>query len=54
MQWIESNKQLVMFVPSVIVPEAQNAVINPMHAAYSKVTLTVVRDFAFDARMLKR
>jgi RES domain-containing protein len=51
--WIESAKHLLMIVPSAIIPEAQNAVINPKHPAYAKVTLTIVRDFAFDTRMFK-
>lgn len=51
--WLQSKQQLVMVVPSAILPEAQNAVINPLHSSYSKVKLSNVRDFSFDVRMLK-
>jgi RES domain-containing protein len=49
--WLESIRELVLLVPSVIIPESLNAVINPLHARYGEVTLTVMRDFQFDPRM---
>lgn len=52
-RWLESAHQLVMLVPSAIIPESLNAVINPGHPAYSRVTLEVVREFSFDGRMFK-
>ena len=52
-QWLVSAANLVLFVPSVIVPEATNAIINPNHPAYNDVKLKVIRDFSFDARMFK-
>lgn len=52
-QWLASAAQLTMLVPSAIVPESTNAVINPLHPAYKDVTLKVVRDFTFDTRMFK-
>jgi RES domain-containing protein len=52
-QWLASSAQLILLVPSAIVPESTNAVINPLHPAYKDVKLKVVRDFTFDARMYK-
>lgn len=52
-RWLESASQLVMLVPSAIIPESTNAVINPVHPAYRNVTLKIAREFAFDARMFK-
>lgn len=52
-QWLEAATALVMLVPSAIIPEATNALINPAHPAYRRVVLTKVRDFTFDARMFK-
>lgn len=49
--WISAADQLVMLVPSAIIPEARNAVINPKHLAYRGITLSVVRNFTFDSRM---
>ena len=52
-QWIEDAKYLIMIVPSAIIPEAKNAVINAAHPRYSDVTLQIQRDFSFDGRMFK-
>jgi RES domain-containing protein len=49
--WLQEARQLVLLLPSAIVPEATIALINPAHAAYSQVKLKKVRPFAFDARM---
>jgi RES domain-containing protein len=51
--WLQSSNELVMLVPSAIIPESTNALINPAHPAYARVELTIVRDFTFDARMFK-
>lgn len=51
-KWLKSCKQLVMLVPSVIVPEATNAVINPRHPDIAKVKIQIEREFKFDSRML--
>lgn len=50
-KWLKSCQQLVMFVPSVIIPEATNAVINPAHPVISKVKIQITREFQFDSRM---
>lgn len=52
-RWIESASGLILFVPSAIIPESRNAVLNPRHPAYRDIQLEIVRDFAFDARMFK-
>ena len=49
--WIRSGAQLLLLVPSVIIPEATNVVINPAHPAYRSIRLEIVREFRFDARM---
>lgn len=50
-EWLKSAVELVLLVPSVIVPESMNAVINPLHRRYAEVLLTIIRDFQFDPRM---
>ncbi|MGI4936453.1 MAG: RES family NAD+ phosphorylase [Janthinobacterium lividum] len=52
-RWIESREFLAMCVPSAIVAEASNALINVHHAAFKAVDIQIVRDFSFDARMFK-
>lgn len=53
-RFLEACEQLYMCVPSVIIPEACNYVINPEHPAYGQVKLEIARDFCFDPRMFKR
>jgi RES domain-containing protein len=43
---------LAMKIPSAIVPEEANFVINPAHADYPEIQITVLRPFAFDRRLL--
>ncbi|MEO8408631.1 MAG: RES family NAD+ phosphorylase [Oxalobacteraceae bacterium] len=52
-EWIDLASHLVMLVPSAVIPEAMNAVINPAHPEYRNVKLEIVRNFTFDGRMFK-
>lgn len=52
--WLTSLNQLLMLVPSAIVPEATNCVINPAHPEFAGIRLSIVRPFTFDARMFKK
>ena len=52
-QWLQSASHLLLLLPSAIIPESRNGVINPAHPAYPDVRLDIVRDFTFDARMFK-
>jgi RES domain-containing protein len=49
--WLMSAQQLVLLLPSAIIPEARTAMINPLHPRYREIRLKIVRDFSFDARM---
>lgn len=44
------GEYLGLIVPSAIIPEARNIVINPAHPRMEKVTMVIIRDFTFDAR----
>ena len=52
--FLKKREYLYMRVPSVIVGEGVNFVINPAHHAYEGVKLSVARSFRFDPRMFKR
>jgi len=52
--FLKKRDYLYMRVPSVIVGEGVNVVINPAHHAYEEVQLSIARSFAFDPRMFKR
>lgn len=49
--WVDAGKHLMMLLPSAIIPEARNAVLNPQHPAFQQIELSLVRDFTFDSRM---
>ena len=51
--WLATESSLGMIVPSAIIPEESNVVINTWHPDYAHVELRVVRPFAFDGRMFK-
>lgn len=52
--FLKKRDYLYMRVPSVIVGEGVNLVINPAHHAYDQVKLSIARSFGFDPRMFKR
>lgn len=49
--WARENRSLVLYVPSVLVPEERNAVVNPGHSEFAAVKMTIERDFRYDLRM---
>jgi RES domain-containing protein len=51
--WLAKGTELAMKVPSAIVPEEANVILNPHHPDYAKVVLSIVRPFTFDARLFK-
>ena len=51
-KWCEAARALALSVPSVIVPEERNYVINVSHAGMQAVTLKAIRRFAFDLRLV--
>ena len=53
-RFLQANSHLWLRVPSTIIPESRNLIINPRHPAYGEVRLRIVRPFAFDPRMFKR
>ncbi|MBC8653638.1 RES domain-containing protein [Providencia vermicola] len=49
--WLTNQDSLALIVPSCIIPYEYNAIINPMHPQFQKVTQTIKPlDFAFDPR----
>lgn len=49
--WIRANSSLLLIVPSVIVPEKQNILINPKHADISSITARKLRKWLYDPRL---
>lgn len=53
-QWLRSNGSLLLWVPSAVVPEERNALLNPVHSEWERVGVRILRPFHFDRRMYKR
>lgn len=49
--WLASGRCVLLQVPSVIVPEEFNVLINPRHPAASKIKATKLRPWRFDERL---
>ena len=50
--WVAEGKALLLCVPSAVVPEESNLLINPDHPRARDVVVASVRPFAFDSRLL--
>jgi RES domain-containing protein len=49
--WAREARSLVLHVPSAVVPEEGNAVLNPAHPEFAAVRMSIRRDFHYDPRM---
>ena len=49
-QFLKSQKKLALSVPSVLMPEENNYIINPMHPDFRKVKIIDQRRILFDKR----
>jgi RES domain-containing protein len=52
-EFLESQSSLLMKVPSAIIPEEFNILVNPKHKDFGKVKIKGTRTFQFDARLFK-
>lgn len=49
--WLASGSSPLLMVPSVIVPEEFNVLINPAHPAANKIGARTVRQYVYDPRL---
>ncbi|MGI8496265.1 MAG: RES family NAD+ phosphorylase [Gemmatimonadaceae bacterium] len=49
--WARAGSALALRVPSAIVPEEENVLLNPLHAQMARVRVVARRDFVFDPRL---
>ncbi len=52
--WLREQRTLVLLVPSVIVPESPNLLLNPAHPAAVGARIAKTRPFEFDRRLWLR
>ena len=50
--WLAEERTAVLRVPSAVVPEEWNYIINPAHRAAKSIQIVGRRKFAFDSRLL--
>jgi RES domain-containing protein len=50
--WLAEERTAVLRVPSAVVPEESNYIINPAHRAAKSIHVVERRKFAFDSRLL--
>jgi len=52
-RWVAEGRSLILRVPSALIPDASNFLINPSHPGFSEVVVGRPERFAFDLRLLK-
>ncbi len=51
-EWAGKGRELLLRIPSVLVPEESNVLVNPMHPDAVEVRLIGSRHFSYDVRLL--
>jgi RES domain-containing protein len=52
-EWAASGKSAVLSVPSVVVPQERNYLLNPAHGDFKRIKIAKAERFSFDGRMWK-
>jgi len=52
--WLRSGATAVLVVPSAVVPQERNVLLNPAHPEFRRVAVGRPEPFGFDPRMWKR
>lgn len=51
LEWAELNKSALFRVPSVVIPQEWNILINPLHEELKRVEIADIQPFSFDGRL---
>jgi RES domain-containing protein len=49
--WVRKGKTAALLVPSAVIPEEHNLLLNPEHAAFSRIKIGKAQKFSFAARL---
>lgn len=52
-RWIRTSTSAVLSVPSAVIPNERNFILNPEHPDFGKLTIHPAEPFRFDPRMWK-
>jgi RES domain-containing protein len=50
--WARDLRSAILAIPSIIIPDELNYVLNPAHSDFKKIKIGKPDDFSFDARLL--
>lgn len=50
--WIDRGESAVLIVPSAVMPQEQNQLLNPLHPDFAKIVIDEPEDFRFDGRLV--
>jgi RES domain-containing protein len=50
-QWLRERRSLLLEVPSILVPETSNLLVNPLHPSITRLKITAIYQHPFDARL---
>lgn len=50
-EWLNSRRSLALAVPSILLPESTNIILNPLHPRSAELSIVAQRPFKFDARL---
>ena len=53
MQWLEQQRTAVLIVPSAVVPQENNCILNPAHPDFARIRVHKIEPFSLDPRMWK-
>ncbi len=53
LEFVAEGQYLAMVVPSVVIPEERNIIINPNHPEWARCSMTIIRPFLYDPRLSK-
>lgn len=51
-RWLQKRRSLLLEVPSVLVPETWNVLVNPLHPEMSQLQITKIYQHPFDTRLI--
>jgi RES domain-containing protein len=52
-EWAKSKRTLALRVPSAVIADEWNVLLNPAHPAFARITVSAARPFRYDHRMFR-
>ncbi len=53
-KWLKASTAAVLRVPSVVIPQEDNYLLNPQHPEFAKISVTRLEPFIFDPRVWRK